>query len=370
MVINFDVLHILYGMADEDITDSLTDERVATTLDQMLPVIYNQVVLGNPIFNMLETNKYKEEFTGGARIRTPIRYGKYSNVKSFGKGEVRTPSQPQLLGFAYWNVKQVAGEWAVDWVEEKENSGSEAIIDLVTQRVQALIEDAREAFNTMFWQSSIGNDGKDLNGIPFLIPTDPRSGIMAGFDRSTRYWWRNWYWDNSSLSYGRHPIDSSAGAPANVGSFGSITNKYSTALKLMGTMINSIAMNEQLSDYILLTDQVTYEQYCEIPQYLPSFTIAYSQDDNIVKWNFGGAQFRGIPILFDTVQNGAESGVIRAINLKYLKLRTDSTAWFTWSSERVPYNQFARVRYLMFRGQLVNLLPHKHGVLQGITAWA
>lgn len=368
MILNFEIINAIYG--DTDITDSLTDERVATTLDQMLPTIYNQVVLGNPLMNMLETSKYKEEFVGGARVRTPIRYGKNTSVKSFGKGAIRNPSQPQLLGYAYWNVKQAAGEWAVDWVEEKENSGSGAIIDLVTQRVEALIEDARESFNTMFWQSAIGNDGQDLNGLPFLLPTDPRTGVMAGFDRSSKYWWRNWYWDNSSLSYGRHPIDSTAGVPVAVGAFGSIANKYSDCLKRMGTMINSVAMNEQLSDYVIITDQLTYEQYCDIPQHSNGITIAYSQDDNIVKYNFGGAKFRGINILFDTIQNGAEAGVMRAINLKYLKLKTDSTAWFTWSTERIPQNQFARVRYLMFRGQLCNYLPHKHGVLQGITAWA
>ena len=358
------------SMADADITDSLMDERVATCLDELIPDIYNAVALGHPLINQLETSPYKEERNGGARIRFPIRYGKYNNVKSFGKGEVRTPSQPALIGFGYNNFKQVAGEWAIDWVEEREQAGSGNVVDLITQRVQFLIEDAREALSTMFWQSSVGNMGKDMNGIPLVLPTDPRTGVYAGFDRATRFWWRNWYWDNSALSYGRHPIDSTAGAPANITAFGSLTNKYSECLHIMGVMMDSIAQNENLGDYMLLTDQFTYEQYVKLAQHMGTFSITYTQDADTVKWGFGNAQFRGMPILFDTIQNGAEAGVIRAINKKYTKLITDSGAWFTWSSERSPYNQFARVRYLMMRGQLVNYAPWKNGILQGITAWA
>lgn len=357
-------------LTDTDITDSLLDERVATCLDEVMPIVYDQVALGNPIINQFEMADTAEERAGGARIRVPIRYGKYNNVKSFGKGEVRTPSQSKLLGYGYYNFKQIAGEWSVDWVEEREQAGSGNIIDLVTQRVEFLIQDAREAINAMIWQSAVGNEGKDLNGIPFLIPTDPRTGVVAGFDRASRYWWRNWYWDNSSLSYGRHPIDSTAGAPANVGAFGSISNKYSDCLKRMGTCLNSIGMGEQNSDYFIITDQLTYEQYTDIAQHFGTYQVTYSQDDSIVKYNFGGAQFRGIPILYDTLQNGAEAGVMRFINKRYTKLITDSGAWFVWSSERLPYNQFAKVRYLLLRGQIVVYAPWKNGVLQGITAWA
>jgi hypothetical protein len=103
---------------------------------------------------------------------------------------------------------------------------------------------------------------------------------------------------------------------------------------------------------------------------LGTFQVSYTKDDSVVKWNFGEAQFRGIPILFDTVNNGAESGVMRFINKKYLRLITDSGAWFTWSDVRQPYNQFAKVRYLFARGQIINSMPSKHGILQGITAWA
>ncbi len=357
-------------MADTNITDQLLDEQVATTLDEMLPLAYDQVAMGNPLVSQLEDSPYKEERNGGARIRVPVKYGKYSNVKSFGKGEVRTPVQPKLIGFAYYNFKQVAGEWSVDWVEEREQASSGNVIQLVKERAQTLMDDVGEYMNLMFWQSSVGNSNRDLNGLPFLIPTDPRTGILAGYDRAVRYWWRNWYWDTTSVSYGRVPIASTAGTPTAVGAFGVIATNYSTCLKRMRTCLNSISVGESRADYFIITDQLVYENYCDMAQYIKNFQITYSNDENMVKWNFGGAQFMGIPILFDTVANGAESGVMRFINKKHTKLITDSGAWFTWSSERVPYNQFAKVRYLLLRGQLVLFAPWKNGVLQGITEWA
>jgi len=356
-------------MADVDITDSLMDERVATCLDELLPTIHNEVALGNPLINQLEMSPYKEERNGGARVRFPIRYGKNTSTKSFGKGTVRTPSQPALLGFAYFNFKQLAGEWAVDWVEEREQAGSGNVVDLVGQRVQALIEDSREYLNSLMWQSSLTSPD-DINGLPLIMPTDPRTGIIAGFDRASRYWWRGWYWDNTSLSVGRHPINASAGVPVDVGAFGNIALKYSNCLKRMQTCFNSISMGERASDYMVITDQGTYEMYCDLSQHMGTFTVTYTKDDTITKYEFGGAQFRGMPILYDTIQNGAESGVMRFVNKRVTKLITDSGAWFVWSSERVPYNQFARVRYLMLRGQLICYAPWKNGILQGITSWA
>jgi len=357
-------------MADVNITDSLTDERVATVLDDIMPDMYNQVMLGNPVWNILETSQYREERNGGSRVRQPLRYGKNGTFSTFSKGETRTPSQSKLAGFSYWNLKQGAGEWSIDWVEEREQAGVGNIVDLLQTRIDALVEDTRERLNAMIWESSVGNNGKNFNGIPFLVPTDPRTGVMAGWDRASRYWWRNWYWDNSAVSYGRHPIDSTGGTPTAVGAFGSVSNKYSDCLKKMGTCLNSIATGERLQDYVILTDQLVYEQYCDIAQHMGTFQVAYSKDDDTVRWNFGNALFRGIRINYDTVENGAEAGVMRFMNMKYFKLVSDSGAWFTWSEIRHPYNQFAKVRYLMLRGQIINTLPSKHGVLQGITAWA
>jgi hypothetical protein len=115
---------------------------------------------------------------------------------------------------------------------------------------------------------------------------------------------------------------------------------------------------------------MVYEQYTDMPQHMGAIQVAYSKDDNIVRWNFGGALFRGVPILRDSINMGAPSGEMRMINKKYMKLITDSGAWFTWSEERSPWNQFAKARFLMLRGQLLMLNPRKHGVLQGISAWA
>jgi len=274
-------------MADVNITDRLTDERVATVLDAVLPDMYNQVVLGNPLWTILEDSPYRDERNGGSRIRQPLRYGKNNSFSTFSKGETRTPSQGKLVAFSYWNMKQGAGEWSIDWVEEREQAGSGQIVDLLQTRVDALVEDTREKLNAMVWESSVGNNGKNFNGMPFLVPTDPRTGIMAGLDRASRYWWRNWYWDNAATSYGRHPIDSTAGAPVSVTAFGSVSNKYSDCLKRMGTCINSIAKGERMSDYFILTDQLVYEQYCDIAQHLGTFQIAYSKDDSTVGWNFG-----------------------------------------------------------------------------------
>lgn len=365
-------------MADVDITDELDDERVALVLDEMLATIYHQVALSTPVLNQMETSDYKEERPGGARIRVPLRTGKNTSFRTFYKGAVMTPAIYPSAMFVYYNYKQGAGDVLIDWVEEREHAGGGAVVELLQLRVEDLMDSVRETMNEMLWASSVGNDGMDLNGLQLLVPTDPRTGILAGLDRASHIWWRNCYWDNnaSGYAYGQPPIDVTLGAPSSVGAFGAITGGgaggrgYSAGLKLMGTILDNCSEGENLRDYFILTERLVYEQYTNMPQHMGGMQIAYSADENIVRWNFGGALFRGVPILRDSINMGAASGTMFFINKKYLKLISDSGAWFTWTADRSPFNQFAKARYLMLRGQMVMLNPRKHGVLQGITAWA
>ena len=367
-------------MADVDITDQLDDELAALVLDEMLSTVYHQVALSSPLISQLETSEHKEERNGGARIRVPLRTGKNTSFRTFGKGAIMTPQPYPTAMFCYYNFKQGAGDVLIDWVEEREHAagGGSKVADILKLRVMDLMDSVREDMNRMFWTSAVGNDGRDLNGIQLLIPTDPRTGILGGLDRAGHIWWRNSYWDNnvSTYAYGAPPIDVTLGAPANAGAFGVILGGgaggrgYSGTLKLMETILNNCSEGESLRDYFILTERQVYEQFIAMPQHMGGITINYSNDESIVKWNFGGALFRGVPILYDSVNMGAPTGEMRFINKKYVKLITDSGAWFTWTSERSPYNQFAKARYLMLRGQLVMLNPRKNGIIQGITAWA
>ena len=366
-------------MADTNITDRLDDERVALALDEMLPTIYHQVALATPLLNQLEMTPHKEERNGGARIRVPLRTGKNTSFESFGKGDPHEPKIYPSAMFAYYNYKQAAGDVLIDWVEEREHAGGGNVMDLLQLRVQDLIDSASEDMNKMLWASLVGNNGKDLNGIQSLIPTDPRTGILAGLDRASHIFWRNCYWDNntSGYAYGTPPIDTTLGAPVGVGAFGAIAGGgagargYSQCLKLMNRILNNCSAGETLSDYFIITEELVYDQYVDgIPQHMGG-VIAYSNEPSIVQWNFGGALFRGsVPILKDSINMGAPSGTMFFVNKKYLKLISDSGAWFTWTADRSPYNQFAKARYLMLRGQMVLYSPRKMGVLQGIAAWA
>lgn len=355
-------------MADTPIQDALDDERVATCLDEVLPVIYNQVFMTNPLLNELENTPWRTERNGGARIRTSLRTGKNTSFKTFDKNSVMTPQQYPMLHWCYWNFKQGAGDVMIDWVTEREQAGTGNIFDLMEQRVEGLIDGIREEMNTMLWASLVGNAGMDMNGLQLLLPTDPRTGTLAGLNRADHFWWRNCYWDNTALSYQPHPKESGLGVPVDVGAFGSIASGYCTWIKRMGTMLNNCAQGENLADYFIITDQMTYEQYTDAPQYMKNFRVNYESDADAVRWNFGNALFRGVPVRFDSFD--APAGETRIINKKYLRFITDSGAWMVWTEERKPYNMFVKVRYLLLRGQLVMLVPGKHAILQGISAWA
>ena len=366
-------------MADRNITDQLDDERVALILDDMLPKIFSQVSFPSVWLSQLEGTEHREERDGGARIRVALRTGKNTSFKTFGRGATMEPAIYPSAKFSYWNFKQGAGDVMIDWVEEREHRGGSQtpVMELLALRVEDLVESVRENMNRMLWASAVGNEGKDFNGAQLLIPQDPRTGIIAGLDRANYPWWRPCYYDanSSGFLYGKPPHDVTLGAPSAAGAFGAIAGGaggrgYSNLLKRMGTILNNCSTGENMNDYFAITEQFVHEQYVDSAQHLGMTQVVYSQDESIVKFNFGGALFRGVPILFDTINMGAPSGQLRFINKKYYKLITDSGAWFTWSAEKSPVNEFTRVRFLMLRGQVVLLKPVSCGVLHGITAWA
>ena len=78
---------------------------------------------------------------------------------------------------------------SISGLEELQNSGEEAIIDLLESR----IENAEDTFMNGMSQGIYG-DGTvtgSVNGLQLLVSASPTSGLVGGIDRSTWTFWQN-----------------------------------------------------------------------------------------------------------------------------------------------------------------------------------
>lgn len=371
MLLNFLELIMSQVMsANETPNADMTNEIIATTLDTYLKSTVTDVIaLQTPLGNRMLMSPHQQGQDGGHRFRIPLRTKKTDGLQAFGANTTITSVRKPVVESAWGTFKNALSYIRTGWVESRENSGTGKRVDIFAERLAATIQDGKEDFNTMMWGDGTGAGGKDFMGITGLIPADPRTGVIYGFDRALNFWWRPWYWDG--VIFGPHPTDASAAAPVNVGAFGAITapRGVASSFPIFKTGWNSTQQGENPADCFWISDQQTYEEY-ESKYPLYQHNVELAAGDDILKFGFGGAMFQNAPWLYDTTANGAPANELRLVNTKYLYMMKDTGAWFVWLPWREPYNQLDRVKYLAVRGNTACNNFRKQAVWQGITAWA
>ena len=95
-------------------------------------------------------------------------------------------------------IRQAAIAVSISGLEELQNSGEEAIIDLLESR----IENGEETFLNGLSLGMYG-DGSvtgTINGLQNLVNQAPSSGVIGGIDRATWVFWRNFYFQATAAA--------------------------------------------------------------------------------------------------------------------------------------------------------------------------
>jgi len=363
---------------NENPSATITDEIIATTLDTYVgTTVIDQLALAVPFFDRMMNSPHNKTQNGGHRFRVPLRTKQTDGAISFGKTSTITPQRKPVVTHAWGTFKNILQYVRFNAIEERENAGSGKVIDIVAERLAATLQDGKEDIQTMLWGDGTGNGTMDFMGITGLIPTDPRTGVIMGYDRAVdgNQWWRNWYWDGTTR--GPHPrfAEPAGGAPANVGAFGVFSSGaggtgqgVATSFKIFNTGYNSVMQGQMPGDMFWISDQAVYEYY-ETGYPLHTHNVEVPMNEDIVKFGFGGAMFKNVVWIYDTVENGAPADELRLVNTKFTYLMKDSGMWFIWTDWRKPFDQLDRAKFLLIRGNMVQSFPRKNAVFQGITDW-
>lgn len=66
-----------------------------------------------------------------------------------------------------------------------ENTGPEQVFDLAQQKEEAALANLRTQMNSHLYSDGTGNGGKQLTGLKALVPENPATGTIYGFNRAT-----------------------------------------------------------------------------------------------------------------------------------------------------------------------------------------
>ncbi len=266
-------------------------------------------------------------------------YGKNTTVKSYSKYGLLDVTPQEGITAAKYAWKQIAGSVAISGLEERQNSSSAQIVDLLEAKILQCEESFREKLDEMAFSDGTGNTGQDILGLRALIPISPITGTVGGINRATA---GNEYWRNKFDATGYT-------------TWGGATD---TAIKAMRSMYNEASKGNIHPDLILTTRSVygLYEGACVLNERFTNTKVADAGFENI--------KFKGATIMFDEY---CTAGYMYFLNSKYLNWVVDTQTNFKNTPFQKPVDQDAKVSQILLMCELVISNAARHGILSGMA---
>ena len=99
------------------------------------------------------------------------------------------PNSP--ISAAQFGITQYAAAVTLSGLEMLQNSGKEAIIDLLDGRMAVAEKQLLNRIAADIYGDGTGNAGKNITGLAAAVPDAPTSGTYGGIDRSVWSFWQS-----------------------------------------------------------------------------------------------------------------------------------------------------------------------------------
>jgi len=264
------------------------DAILSTTLQNYRPTLVDNIFTATVLLDHLNSNGRVVMEEGGTSIVEPLVYAANDTAGSYSGYDAIDLTPQEGISAANYNWKQMAASIAISGIEEAQNRGTEAIIKLLNAKIMQTEESIKESLNDMLYANSVGNGGKDFQGLGFIIDA---SNTVGGIDPTTNSWWAS-YEENTATAL--------------------------TQLQ-MATAYNTASKGSDVPDMIVTT-QTLFEKY----ESLLTAQVRY-QDVTKANSGFQNLMFKQTPVVFDV---SCTSGNMFFMNSKYLKLTGMNGHWF------------------------------------------
>ena len=166
---------------------------VTTTIQNRSGKLADNTLKNNALLEYLNSRGNVKPFSGGNVILQELMYNDPAtqNASSYSGYDVIdiTPNSP--LTAPQYDIKQYAAAVTISGLDQLQNSGKEAIIDLLEGRMMVAEKQLMNQISAGVYSDGTGNGGKDITGLAAAISTTPTTGTYGGINRATWAFWRN-----------------------------------------------------------------------------------------------------------------------------------------------------------------------------------
>lgn len=304
------------------------DEIDAHVKKKFIPTLVDQFYYSFPMFVRLST-KSNIQFNSGKKIAQPVLYGdlpggSYSGLDTFDVSKRETTTH------AEWDWKLYYVDVTIDGETELRIEGDEKILSLIKTKMQNAGLTMRKMMTQGLFAVSAGNNDKDVNTLIEGIAT---SGTYGAIPKATYSWWQG-----------------------NVNSTGG-----TTTLDMLQTEYGN-ASDGAIEPDIMITTQTIYNKIWARVQPQQRYLTDAHADLRAV--GFSGITFNKAAIVVDKY---CPSGYMFFLNTDFWKFITHSKRNFKWTPPKVPINQDAYVRQMLWAGNCVCVAPRWQAYISSMT---
>lgn len=333
--------------------NSSISDIIATNIQSRSGELADNVTNNNALLRRLKERGNVKTFSGGNVILQEIMYNDSTtnNTNSYSGYEVLNVGQNSPISAAQFSIAQYAAAVSISGLEMIQNSGKEAIIDLLDGRMQVAEAQLANRISGDLYGDGTGNSGKNLTGLKAAIATSPATGTYGGINRATWSFWRNYAY--SGLNDGGSAVSAS------------------NIQQYMDTVAVNLVRGTDKPD-LIVADSNYYRLYLQSLQAIQRIS---SEGGSAAGAGFASLKYFGAGMASDVVLDGGigastyDSGSGNAnrmyfLNTKYLMFRPHKDRNFVpIGGERQAVNQDAIVKLIGWAGNLTSSGSQFCGIL-------
>lgn len=325
--------------------NSTVTDIIATTIQNRSGVLSDNLTNNNATLRRLKSKGNVRPFSGGNVILEEIFYNDPStnNANSYSGYELINISPDSPISAAQYSITQYADAVTMSGLEVLQNSGKEAIIDLLDGRMKVSEARLLNRIAGDIYLDGTGNGGKNITGLGAAVP-DTNTNIYGGIDRSIWSFWKPVVY--SGVSNGGAAVSA-----ANI-------QQYMTALTLQ------LVRGNDKTD-LLVADGNYYGLYVSSLQAIQRITSESDAAAGFASLKFFGGGMSADVVLDGGIGGAATANHMWALNTNYIFFRPHKDRNFVpIGGERQAVNQDAIVKLYGWAGNMTTSGAQFQGVLK------
>lgn len=302
-------------------------EIVTTTLRNRSGKLADNYTNNNAIMYRLNEKGRVKTFDGGRTIVEELAYqenGTYTRYSGYQEIDI---SPSDVITGAEFEIKQAAVSVSISGLEQLQNSGRSAIIDLLEGRIDNAEGTMMNNLSSDMYSDGTADGGKQMGGLQLLV-ADTGLSTAGGINSSTFSFWRNQIFDASTTL-------STAISASNI----------QTA---MNKLWLACARGRDVTDLIIM-DNNYYEFYWSSLQTIQRFV-----NEKMAAAGFDNLKFKQSDVVYDGGQGGAApTNHAYFLNSDYLKYRPHAGRnMVPLDPDRFSTNQDAMIKLIGWAGNM------------------